>query len=243
MYILSHSAEIIESCLGMQAQNTDLKPEKVFGDFVYDDLSGEKPIVWDVTCDWAVRLIMEDTAGSSQLDRIRAIGDGLPVVSVACDGQNFRGQGGRRWVMRRGNLAFCVYVPGKWQIVDWTQVEALQMLPCQATLAAIEASGGDRAKFGIKPPNDIVVDDGSWHKLAGCLTEFRVCGDSLTALRFGVGLNIGIAPAISDGLPATCLAQWVKNKREDGCLWRDVLFEMIKSFTTLINPIINRRFL
>lgn len=242
MYILAHSSDVVNDVLGVKAACTALLPRDVFGSFEFEDRAGHAPQVWqsdDIlgVCRW----VIEDDTSSSQLDRIALCGEGEPVVSVALSGRNFRGQNGRHWQMCRGNLALCFYLPGRWQICDWQAVADLQMLPACAVVTAISALNGVTDDVYFKAPNDIVIGRINPHKLAGCLTEFCVCGDVLSGLRFGIGINVLEAPDIRDGLPAACLRSYIHGASER--IWHDVFFGVIKSFTTLANPIINRRFL
>lgn len=256
MYILSHSSGLIAEVLGISAQRTDKSPSEVFRGFVCEDLGADGPaFVFESPLSFSElpwRMVIEDIAGSSQMDRIALCGEGFPVISIAYDGRRFRGQGDHLWQMVRGNLAVCFYVPGTWSMSEnmGEVFQRLQQLPCRAVLEVVQAHVAPEftSWVRIQGVNDIVVEcpnTGMVRKLSGCLTELRGGIRHLEGLRFGIGLNIGVAPELlfESAHSTTCLMDWMSAPVDRVETYRSVLFGLIKSFTTLINPIINRRFL
>ena len=77
-------------------------------------------------------------------------------------------------------------------------LERLVYLPLLVGMGVLEAARsvqdrlepGDARRFGIKWPNDVMLDDGSgWKKLAGVLVESEISGDGEYRVVIGVGLN------------------------------------------------------
>jgi hypothetical protein len=93
---------------------------------------------------------------------------------------------------------------------------ALQMMPCMAVYKALK-------KMGISPavryPNDIIIYiDNQPHKIAGCLSEISVCGDTIQSVRLGIGLNVELAPDVNGtGLQTTCVCRFVPQATVGQC--------------------------
>ena len=162
---------------------------------------------------------------------------------MALDGRGFHGQHGRPWMTGIGNLYLSIYLPAVdlgrirldrdapdlYKVGDYlSDLEAndlfasadvytrLQMMPCMAVYKALK-------KMGIFPalryPNDIIIYiDNQPHKIAGCLTEISVRGDTILSVRFGIGLNVGFAPDVyGTGLHTTCVCRFVPDATVGRC--------------------------
>jgi BirA family biotin operon repressor/biotin-[acetyl-CoA-carboxylase] ligase len=136
-------------------------------------------------------------AGSQYLlvrDRLTAGLDlARPLVCLAGSGHGFAGQSGRSWQAREGNLHLTVAVPCDLPAGPGSLV--LNAVPAVAVLRALEAlrPGDDAPPAGIKWVNDILIGG---RKAAGVLTAARTRDGRVTAVVFGIGLNLAVAPRL-----------------------------------------------
>lgn len=149
---------------------------------------------------WHVELGDVTSTNAECMERARA-GDagGLWVTAERQTGG--RARRGRSWVSEPGNLyaSLLLINPAPWS--------AMASLPLAVTVAVYDAVAavlpGDRARFRIKWPNDLLIEDG---KTAGILIESETVGDGRTAVVIGCGLNVAHRPEA--GLyKTTCLRE------------------------------------
>jgi biotin-[acetyl-CoA-carboxylase] ligase BirA-like protein len=114
-----------------------------------------------------------------------------PVACLALQGQNFRGQRGRKWAALPGNLHLTVAVEPAH--LPARQSTALTMLPAVAVVEAIRALAGPTPPARIKWVNDILIEG---RKVAGVLTSTQVLGERITHFIMGIGLNVACSPGI-----------------------------------------------
>lgn len=139
-------------------------------------------------------------ASDSQYDTLRqVVGDGpdLPghVVCLALSGRGFHGQQGRTWEAMPGNLHLSLAV--RCDLAAATCGLALTMLPAVAVVDALvelAPPGSLPSGLGIKWVNDILIDG---RKMGGVLTSARSQDGRIGSFVLGIGLNVGLAPAVS----------------------------------------------
>lgn len=139
-------------------------------------------------------------ASVSQYDTLRkVVGDGpdLPghVVCLALSGRGFHGQLGRTWEAMPGNLHLSLAV--RCDLAASTCGLALTMLPAVAVvdaLAELAPPGSLPGGLGIKWVNDILIDG---RKMGGVLTSASSQDGRIGSFVLGIGLNVGLAPAVS----------------------------------------------
>lgn len=142
------------------------------------------------------RLIVVASAPASQFAVVNElVRDGVklpgPVACLALQGQDFRGQRGRKWVALPGNLHLTVAVePAGFPA---GRSVALTMLPAVAVVEAVHALGASAVRARIKWVNDILIEGG---KVAGVLTSTQVLGERITHFVMGIGLNVACSPDI-----------------------------------------------
>lgn len=143
---------------------------------------------------WSHALVVEE-ASSSQLDVLRGLMEGALGVpgSTAClalGGGGFHGQHGRPWLVAPGNLQLAAVVPQP--RLRAREVRMLAALPSLALVDAVSGLAGAR-RPGIKWVNDVLLDG---RKIGGALTTTQTLGDRVSAVLFGVGLNVAVSPPV-----------------------------------------------
>lgn len=157
---------------------------------------------------WSHALVVGEAA-SSQLDILRELLEGGievpgPTACLALAGGGFHGQHGRPWLAAPGNLQLAVVLPEP--RVAAREVRMLSALPALALVDAVSVLGAGSLRPGIKWVNDVLI---SGRKIGGALTTTRTLGDRVSAVLFGLGLNVAVAPPVppTPFVPAVgCLA-------------------------------------
>jgi BirA family biotin operon repressor/biotin-[acetyl-CoA-carboxylase] ligase len=166
-------------------------------------------------------------APRSQLDALHeAVGVGLalakPVAAVALTGRGFRGQRGRAWATRPGNLFLVVGLP--------IHAPAPRVLPGLVALPAValaEALSGLGAPVTIKWVNDIFSGGA---KIGGVLAMSHTRGDLLETAVLGIGLNVAHAPEVAPTrfVPAVTTLAGLGVEPDLGRVLRAVLDAMVQ---------------
>ncbi len=134
---------------------------------------------------------------STNLEARRRAENGLPHgACLSTDHQTAgRGRFNRRWVAPKGSgLLFSIFLKPSMVLSD---VFSLTNLMAVSICVAVENLGVPDAT--IKWPNDIYLEG---CKLAGILTEFTSCAESLEYVVVGVGLNVNLDRKTLDALNA-----------------------------------------
>lgn len=154
------------------------------------------------------RLFSFDTVGSTSDEALAAArgGDSGSVWFAALQQTAGRGRRGRPWATPPGNLAASVFVVTTAPAARAATLgfvgglalhEALsKTAPELAVHMAVDGASGERSRFALKWPNDLIADDGA--KVAGILLQSVPLPDGRTGIVAGIGVNIVSAP---EGLP------------------------------------------
>ena len=114
--------------------------------------------------------------------------EGLVVVT---DEQTAgRGRMSRRWLAPAGTslLASILFRPNLAPL----RANQLTMLCSLAAADAVTQVAG--LPVALKWPNDLVVGETAWRKLAGVLTDTGILGDQLSFVVVGIGINVNLPP-------------------------------------------------
>jgi BirA family biotin operon repressor/biotin-[acetyl-CoA-carboxylase] ligase len=126
----------------------------------------------------------------------RGAAEGLVVVA---DEQTAgRGRMDRRWLAPAGTCILCsiLFRPD----LAPQNANRLTMLCALAAADALAKVAGLRA--ALKWPNDLVVGEESWRKLAGVLTDTGILGEKLSFAVVGIGINVNVhVDALADLAP------------------------------------------
>ena len=156
-----------------------------------------------------VRVVNKIDSTNRALTAWAAVGSddhGQPVadgsVLIARSQTAGRGRLGRRWIapVDSALLMSVLVSTSKLALDSWPLVSFAMGM---AVLDALEASDGPGATsgFGLKWPNDVIIDDGTsptgYRKLAGILAESSMSGIDTGHVVVGVGVNL-IRPAELD---------------------------------------------
>jgi BirA family transcriptional regulator, biotin operon repressor / biotin---[acetyl-CoA-carboxylase] ligase len=135
-----------------------------------------------------VRLIVLDQVESTQDEaRTMALG-GEPEGATVLTLEQTKGRGrlGRSWLSPAGkNIAMSLILRPR---IPIHETPLLGLLVSIALSEALEEFG--ISEVGLKWPNDVLVDG---RKIAGVLSEARLCGNALDFLIIGVGFNVNSA--------------------------------------------------
>lgn len=154
------------------------------------------------------RLFSYDTVGSTSDEALAAArgGDSGSVWFAALQQTAGRGRRGRPWATPPGNLAASVFVVTTAPAARAATLgfvgglalhEALsKTAPELAVRMAVDGASGERSRFALKWPNDLIADDGA--KVAGILLQSVPFPDGRIGIVAGIGVNIVAAP---EGLP------------------------------------------
>lgn len=156
-------------------------------------------------------------SSSTNTELIGAIQSGqLPAVAphlYTADRQNAgRGQHGRSWLSPAGNVYLSLYLPTPTHLHKLDGSLSLCVGLSLVQMPIMTAINQKRQRQHLPPimvkwANDLGIYDGVFYKLAGVLIE-PVIKTHLVGVVIGVGLNLSVAPAITDGLyHATSLYQ------------------------------------
>lgn len=167
---------------------------------------------------------------STNLEARRRAEDGLPHgACLSTDHQTAgRGRFNRRWVTPEATgLLFSLFLRPSMHL---SNVFSLTSMMAVAICAAIENLGGPRA--AIKWPNDIYLEG---LKLAGILTEFTSCAESIEYVIVGVGLNTNIRKRELDELnaPANSLLAATGRTWDRAILLAEILNQASKLYNDL----------
>ena len=192
---------------------------------------------------WNVRVVNEIDSTNRALTAWAAIGSddyGQPVadgsVLIARSQTAGRGRLGRRWIAPVDSaLLMSVLVnTSKLALDSWPLLSFAMGL---AVLDAMEASGRPSG-FGLKWPNDVIIDDGTsptgYRKLAGILAESSMSGIGTGHVVVGVGVNL-IRPAELDpALGPEAIPTWLN---EHGALPGSETFtaQILRHFETYVH--------
>ena len=157
--------------------------------------------------DFWTALAVVDHAPISQYDQLLAASrdpQGLPgpLAAVALEGRGFHGNRGRPWRARRGNLHLCCAVPVRLKAA--VHAVGVPAVPVVAVGDALERCAPELA-WRIKWVNDLVIGGA---KLAGVISAAQSRGRKLTAVVYGIGVNVAVAPEVAPTLfvpRVTCL--------------------------------------
>lgn len=144
---------------------------------------------------WSHAIVVEQAA-SSPLDVLRELLEGGlgvpgPTACLALAGGSFHGQHGRPWLAAPGNLQLAAVLPEP--RVTARDLPVLAALPALALVDAVSRLGAPDLQPGIKWVNDVLVGG---RKIGGALTTTQTLGDRVSAVLFGVGLNVAVAPPV-----------------------------------------------
>ncbi len=103
-----------------------------------------------------------------------------------------RGRQGRSWVSEPGNLLLSVLFRPRME-----QLPLISMIGGVAAARAVRKTAGLNAR--IKWPNDLLLGG---RKAAGILAESAIQGDSVCYAVLGIGVNVSLDVAESDGISA-----------------------------------------
>lgn len=142
---------------------------------------------------WHALAVVEH-ATTSQYDALLAAARGGaappgPVAALAVTGDGFHGNRGRAWHAARGNLHLCCLAP-----VDLPAAEVAAAVPAAPAVAVCDAiaplcHGSPRIKW----VNDVLL---AGAKTAGVLSAALSRGGRLTAVVYGIGINVAVAPVV-----------------------------------------------
>lgn len=150
-----------------------------------------------------------------------------PLVCLAGSGDRFEGQSGRPWQALAGNLHLTVAVPCDLPAGPGSLV--LNAVPAVAVQGALQTlrPGPEFPAPGIKWVNDILLEG---HKVAGVLTSVRSQGGRVTAILFGIGLNVAVAPRLEPSIftpgASSLRDAWGQATPDLGTLLRRILQEL-----------------
>lgn len=133
---------------------------------------------------------LEEAASTNDVVRERAALGALEglVVQARCQ-TGGRGRHGRVWQSPPGNLYASILLRPQGSPAAAATLSLVSGLALAETLAA---RGQD---VRLKWPNDVLANDA---KLAGILLEASSAGDRLDAVILGLGVNVRIAPQVTD---------------------------------------------
>jgi len=183
---------------------------------------------------------------STNLEARRRAEEGLPHgACLSTDHQTAgRGRFNRRWVTpEAAGLLFSLFLRPSMHLSD---VFSLTSMMAVAICVAIENLGGPRAS--IKWPNDIYLEG---LKLAGILTEFTSCAESIEYVIVGVGLNTNLQKQELDKLdaPANSLLAATGRRWDRAILLAEILnqasilyYDLAHGNRTRITSMYNERF-
>jgi biotin-(acetyl-CoA carboxylase) ligase len=140
-------------------------------------------------------LVVERAPRSQFVELQEALRDGehLPddLVTIALEGEGFRGQRGRSWQALRGNLHLC-----RLARLDLPAAEsggALVALPAVATAEAIERATLGAVRIDIKWVNDLLLGG---RKVGGVLSATSLQGEQTRHVLLGIGVNVTRVPDV-----------------------------------------------
>ncbi len=144
----------------------------------------------------------------------------LSPIIVASDTQS-RGKGtmGKRWISRKGNLFISILFEMKSKKIDFKQYAILNAYVIKKIISKYISK-----KASIKWPNDVIVQQEKFKKIAGILAEY--VQQENPVLIVGMGLNIGWPKSEDSGPPeSTSLTACGIDKDR----W-ELLAEILKNF-------------
>lgn len=153
-------------------------------------------------------LVWVRESNASQFDLLQREHAGIPgrTACIAMKGKNFHGLRQRPWTALAGNLHFSCFIRTATPATSFGL--GLTMLPAVAAVSAIEKSSTQVPSPGIKWVNDILCEG---KKVAGVLSASEVVGNRVSAIFFGIGMNLAVAPQVNPTpfVPTTgCLSEW-----------------------------------
>lgn len=133
----------------------------------------------------------------SQFDSLNnfvKVGLELPdgILCHADSGQNFHGQGNRKWEAKRGNIHLSVFFSPKISLEKMNS--KFLTMGVTSVIESIDSLPGLKGKSMIKWPNDIYIDNS---KVGGILTRCYTIKNMMRAVVLGIGLNVETVPNIS----------------------------------------------
>ena len=137
-------------------------------------------------------LIFSEETGSTNADIIQLSEQGYPQGTLTVTSKQTAGKGrrGRTWISPPDvNVYMSILLKPDFR------PETAPMLTLVMALAVYRACVelyGEKSKFAIKWPNDIVVSarEGSWRKICGILTEMRLEEKEIRDIVIGTGVNV-----------------------------------------------------
>jgi biotin-(acetyl-CoA carboxylase) ligase len=140
-------------------------------------------------------LVVERSPRSQFVDLHEALreGEDLPedLVTIALEGEGFRGQRGRSWQALRGNLHLCRLARLDLPAADIGG--ALVALPAVAAAEAIERATLGAVRVDIKWVNDLLLGG---RKVGGVLSATSVQGEQTRHVLLGIGVNVTRVPDV-----------------------------------------------
>ena len=143
-------------------------------------------------------LIELQSVGSTNDEALARAQDGAADGTVVWAREQTAGRGrrGRDWSSPLGNLYTSTILRPERPTGEAAQ---LSLVAAVALASALDAILPDRVKVACKWPNDILVEG---QKIAGILLESQGCGDAVSWIVIGCGVNVASHPEIT-AYPAT----------------------------------------
>ena len=137
-------------------------------------------------------LIFSEETGSTNADIIMLSEQGYPQGTLAVTSKQTAGKGrrGRTWISPPDvNVYMSILLKPDFRPET---APMLTLVMALAVYRACEELYGEKSKFAIKWPNDIVVSaqEGSWRKICGILTEMRLEEKEIRDIVIGTGVNV-----------------------------------------------------
>ena len=137
-------------------------------------------------------LIFSEETGSTNADIIQLSEQGYPQGTLAVTSKQTAGKGrrGRTWISPPDvNVYMSILLKPDFRPET---APMLTLVMALAVYRACEELYGEKGKFAIKWPNDIVVSarEGSWRKICGILTEMRLEEKEIRDIVIGTGVNV-----------------------------------------------------
>ena len=142
-----------------------------------------------------------EVTSTSDLVRTAALEDAPEGTAFRADIQTSgRGRHGRDWVSPAGNLYMSILLKPQRPMAEWPSLSLMAGLALYDAVAMIR----DKARLGLKWPNDVLLDD---RKVAGLLIETQD-----NAVILGCGVNCLHAPTSTAGWQPGWLNQHPNDK-------------------------------
>ena len=192
----------------------------------------------DFIPDWQYLFITKHS-DQSQFDLLYNLSKNNPklpdgILCLADSGSKFHGYRSREWNAHSGNLHLSIFKKPNKPVLNFNV--GFTILAAVSVIQTLDKIPGMKNKAGIKWVNDILIDNA---KISGVITQTISQQDIVTAVVFGIGLNIEKAPTIESNTfvhKSTCLYDHIK-KDDIGIseIFRTLIDNLSKNYKMLLD--------